>query len=235
MKRLISFAVPAVLVVCLATSQAARAEEGVPDYSVAERLLLMSDQMSGLAPATHLDYRYTGRSAQEPAFDDKVRLELVRHGDGSCCSATAHFLSGARQLTLPDIEQAKGNPVILYFLERDIREMNRLTKGSTNYFRKRIRMALYESAQVRDVSVRYHGKTTAAREITLQPYLNDPNQARFAQYTAKRYQFVLSDAVPGRVVSLHTQVAQADGKAFIDEEMVLDGADPLPLGPLAQR
>ena len=42
----------------------------------------------------------------------------------------------------------EGNPVLLYFLERDIREMERLTGGKSGYFRKAIRLALARSASV---------------------------------------------------------------------------------------
>jgi len=67
----------------------------------------------------------------------------------------SQFFTGARAMTQPEIESAQGNPAIQYFLDRDIREMQRLTKGQANYFRKRIRMAVYEGAQLRNVSLAY--------------------------------------------------------------------------------
>ena len=49
---------------------------------------------------------------------------------------------------MPDIEGGEGgNPVTMYFLENDVRGMQRLTKGSQVHFRKQIRMALYKSAE----------------------------------------------------------------------------------------
>ena len=58
----------------------------------------------------------------------------------------------------PDIEGAKGNPAVLYFLERDINEMQRLTQGKANYFRKRIRMAIYQGASIKNVTLPYRGR-----------------------------------------------------------------------------
>ena len=199
-----------------------------PDYSAAERLLLMSRQLDALKPPTRLGYRFTHAGSQDAPFTDRVNLQVDKDARGRCCTAVGEFLTGARKVQLPEIEQAEGNPVILYFLEHDIREMNRLTKGSTNYFRKRIRMALYNSASLRETTARYQGRTVAAKEISIQPYLDDPNRARFEQYTRKRYVFVLSDAVPGAVISIRS-VAPADGQPtpLVDEELLLDGAETL--------
>ena len=138
----------------------------------------------------------------EPGFEDRVTLKLTARADRSCCTANADFLSGARHLALPEVEAAEGNPVLLYFLERDIREMSRLTKGQSNYFRKRIRMAIYQGAEMRELTLPYRGKDVAARQFTVTPYLDDPLRERFAKLVGKRYTFTLSDAVPGGVYAV---------------------------------
>lgn len=197
------------------------------DYSAAERLLLMSKQLDGLKPPTQLRYRFQKTGSQEPGFSDDVDLQLQRDAKGGCCKVTSNFLSGARRLSLPEIEQAEGNPVILYFLEHDIREMNRLTKGSSAYFRKRIRMALYQAATVTDTVVSYQGKRLPAQEIRIQPYLDDPNQARFQQYTGKQYVFVLAPALPGRVAWIRSLAPASGGQPpLIQETLNLQGIDP---------
>lgn len=114
----------------------------------------------------------------------------------------------------------------LYFLEHDIRDMKARTKGSITYFRKRIRMALYQSASVREVSVTYRGQVVAAREIRIEPYLDDPNRAKFERFVRKQYSFVLSDAVPGAVVSIRSLVPGEAGHAapLVEEALWLDGA-----------
>jgi hypothetical protein len=136
----------------------------------------------------------------------------------------AEFLSGPRRLALPEIESAQGNPAILYFLERDIREMERLTKGKANYFRKRIRMAVAEAASIAELSLPYRGAQVKVQQITLAPYLDDPLRARFENLAGKRYVFTLSDAVPGGLLSLRTQVdgAAANAPPLLSEELRLD-------------
>ncbi|BDI06631.1 hypothetical protein [Sphaerotilus microaerophilus] len=206
------------------------AEPAAKDFSTAERLLLMSPQFGLVkAPAT-LQYRFRKSGSLEEGFEDRVSIRLQRPAAGNaCCTASGEFLSGARRVSLPDIEQAEGNPVTLYFLEHDIRDMKARTKGSITYFRKRIRMALYQSASVRDVTVTYRGRAVAAREIRIEPYLDDPNRAKFERFVRKQYTFVLSDAVAGAVVSIRSVVpAEAGEKGaaapLIEEELLIDGA-----------
>jgi hypothetical protein len=209
-----------------ATLGAALAGAAAQDYSPAERALFMSNQFASLRPPATLRYRYTKSGTMEQGFEDQVSVHLRGQADGKCCSASTEFLGGARRLTLPEVESADGNPVILYFLERDIREMNRLTKGQSNYFRKRIRMAVYQGAKIRELNLPYRGKTVAARQITISPYDDDPLRARFAKLAGKRYVFTLSDGVPGGVYAIRTRVdGEAPGAApLIVEEMVLEGA-----------
>ena len=68
------------------------------------------------------------------------------------------FASGTRSLDLPDIDDATANPVILFFLERDVRDMERRTGGKAAYFRKRVRLAFSESAEVQPVQFEFAGR-----------------------------------------------------------------------------
>ncbi len=201
------------------------------DFSPAEKTLLMTDQLSTLKPPMQLVYSFQHSGTLEAGYQDRVTLRLkARAGDKPCCAADADFLSGERKVDLPTIDDAAGNPVTLYFLEYDIRDMKRLTKGASNYFRKRIRMALYDGASIDAVSFAYKGKTVAGRQITVEPYRDDPNRARFENMVRKRYVFTLSDDVPGVLAAIRTVVpgASADA-ALLRDDLVLDGVVPPPL------
>lgn len=200
------------------------------DYSEAERALFMSDQLGSVKPPVTLRYSYRKSGSLEPGFDDQVTVALTARADGRCCAANASFLSGDRRITLPEIEAARGNPVILYFLERDIHEMQRLTRGQHNYFRKRIRMAVYQGAVIQPVQLAWRGQTVAGQEITIAPYRDDPLRARFEQLAGKEYVFTLSSAVPGGVYAVSTRVPGGTTAAgpLIAEDMRLDGAAEAP-------
>lgn len=214
---------------CAALSIAAAASFGAlaaEDFSDAERALFMSNQLANLNPPTTLRYGYRKSGTLESGFDDTVEVALRAQADGSCCAASAQFLSGERRLSLPEVDSAQGNPVILYFLERDVREMNRLTKGQAAYFRKRIRMAVYQGASVKPVTLRWQGREVPGREITISPYLDDPLRGRFEQLAGKQYVFTLSDAVPGGVYAMRARVAGtgAGTGPLLEEVLQVDGA-----------
>lgn len=183
----------------------AGAQTGSPEVSSAETLLFETDHLARVEPPAVLVYEFRKVSSVEPGFSDKVQLDVT--GSKGKVSATLHFLSGKNRHDLPALEEAHGNPVLLGFLERDITEMKRLTGGSTAYFRKRLRMALAESAQVSSQSITYQGKTLPAQAVRIQPYLDDPMHARFEQYVNKTYTFIVSDQVPGGIYQLRSSLA----------------------------
>ncbi len=229
--RRLTAAIAAAAIVLPAAS--ARAEEPPKDFSAAERALFMTDQFAKLRPPLTLRYRFQRSGSLEPAFDDKASITLkAQQGSGRCCDATGEFLSGEHKVELPPVEGATGNPVTLFFLERDVREMERLTKGKSAYFRKRIRMAIFQGAQQRAVTLSYRGKSVAGQEFTITPYVDDPNRPRFEQLANKRYVFTLSDAVPGGVYGIRALVVDAAKGAaappLLAEELLIDGAAATP-------
>ena len=216
------------LLACSAFLLPAPSSAAADEISPAEKALFVTNHLATLKPPTTLRYSFRKSGSLEAGFEDKVSISLKAQPDGSCCTAAAEFLSGPRRLVLPEVEAAQGNPVILFFLERDIREMQRLTKGQSNYFRKRIRMAVYQGATMGDVSVSYLGRSVAARQITVAPYVDDPLRARFEALAEKRYVFTLSDQVPGGVVGIRAQVDGTGAQPVLVEELRLEGATRQP-------
>lgn len=218
-----------ILAASLALPLSAPAQDAAPaadrqDYSAAERALFMSEHLQGIEAPARLDYRFRRSGTLEAGFDDEVHVQLDARADGACCRGSGEFLSGERRIHLPAIDDARGNPVLLYFLEHDVRDMQRLTKGQPAHFRKRIRMAIYRDAQVRETRFSYQGKTIAGREIRITPYLDDPARARFERFADKEYVFMLSDAVPGGVYGIRSRIPAGDGEALLAEELYIAGA-----------
>jgi hypothetical protein len=202
---------------CALAGQAAAAQA----ISVAETLLFQTKHLQNVRAPLTLTYAFRKVGSLEPAFDDQVQVILAAGKP----AVTMHFLSGPRERQAPDAENAEGNPALLGFLERDIAEMQRLTGGSGNYFRKRIRLALAEAAQVRPRRFTYGGKPVDGREVSIEPYRNDPLHQRFEQYVDKRYTFVVSEQVPGGVYQVRSALAGAAGGApLIDETLTLVSA-----------
>ena len=198
--------------------------EAAEEFSPAERALFMTNHLGALATPATLRYTFRKSGSLEDNFEDKVTVALKAQPKSQCCTATTEFLGGTRRIKLPEVEAATGNPVILHFLERDIREMQRLTKGQPNYFRKRIRMAVFQGAEISDVEVPYSGKMVAARQITISPYSDDPLRPRYEKFADKQYIFTLSNVVPGGVYAIRARVngASSAGAPLLDEEVTLD-------------
>ncbi|MCY7370738.1 MAG: hypothetical protein LH479_07680 [Polaromonas sp.] len=175
---------------------------GAEEFSQAERALFLTDHLASVRTPSTLGYTFRKSGSLEEGFEDKVTVALARSADARCCTASTEFLSGLRRVKLPEIESPMGNPVILHFLERDIKEMQRLTKGQPNYFRKRIRMAVFQDAKTSDIRVPYGNATVAAKQIVIAPFTSDPLRQRYEKFADKQYVFTLSSAVPGGVVCL---------------------------------
>jgi len=214
-----------VALLCLGAALAGPAL-AVNDFSAAERLLFMGNPLQSLKPPLTLRYAFHKSGTLEPGFDDVVTVDLKAKPDGGCCIALPQFFTGPRRLSQPEVEGTEGNPVLLYYLEREIREMERLTTGKPNYFRKRIRMAIYQGAVVDTASFTYRGKTIAGKTVRIVPYADDPMRSRYEKLADKQYLFLLSDAVPGGLVGVRTAVAGATpgSAALFTEEMMLEGA-----------
>lgn len=179
--------------------------------SAAETLLFQTDHLKNVAPPATLSYAFRKTGSAETGFDDAVELR-VRGGSGAK-RVSVGFFTAERRIAFPEVSGAEGNPVLLCFLERDIREMERLTRGKSGYFRKAIRLALARSARVTQTQVTHGGRTLPATEITIAPYLDDPLKDRIGTYAGKTYAFTLSPEIPGGIYSLHTIVPSPVGGA----------------------
>lgn len=197
--------------------------------SSAEQALFMSDHLGKVTSATKLQYAFSRRGTAEKPIDDTIDLDIAFEGGERRVST--RFLSGENKREYPPVDAAQGNPVLMQMLERDIREMERLTGGKPNYFRKRIRIALAESFKQEPVTVSYNGKQVKAQKIRIDPYLDDPLKERFGKYLGKYYIFTLSDEVPGTVYKIEAVVAPvasaqktvSDTEALIAESVQLKG------------
>ncbi len=196
----------AVLAIGLAAAPAS-AEERI---SEAEKLLFLTDHLGNVAPPATLSYEFRRTGSAEPKFDDTVQIQVRAARDGAKVVSVA-FFTRERRIELPDVAKPEGNPVLLYFLERDIREMERLTGGKAGYFRKAIRLALARSATVAATTLSFAGRTLPAREISITPYVDDPLKARIGRYATKIYVFTLSADIPGGVYSVRTTVPSPAG------------------------
>lgn len=192
------------------------------EFTEAERQLFVTDHLQGLKVPARLHYKVSRRGSLQDELDDSAELALSAK-DGKTVSKV-RFLSGADQLKLPPIPGVKGNPILLHFLEREIREMSRLTGGSVNYYRKRLRMALATKPDVQDIEAMHAGKPISAKQVRISPYLDDPARSRYEKFATREYEMVFSEQVPGGIVhlqgKLYTPGAVRDDSSLLWAETV---------------
>jgi hypothetical protein len=170
--------------------------------SVAEQWLFVHPHLAATPGPRTLVYAYVAQEAAAPRATDKATLALQRRADGSCCALHGDYLSGPMAIHLPDLDAVNSNPILLYFLEGEVRLMERTTHGQSAHFRRQIRMSLATSATVGDTTAHWNGNAVAAHVVRVAPFLDDPYRARFEREAKTEYAFVLSDAVPGGVVAM---------------------------------
>lgn len=174
------------------------------EHSEAEKLLFEANHLKKFTKPAKLHYIFVKTGTLEKSFQDNVEISVDKIMPDGGKNITTRFLSGPNKINYPPTEEARSNPILLYFLERDIREMKRLTGGQPYYFRKRIRIALADHAEVRPVTIVYDGKEVNGKEIKITPYVNDDLKARFGKHVGKYYLFTLSDKIPGEVYQLRS-------------------------------
>ncbi|MBI1733310.1 MAG: hypothetical protein HYR49_11170 [Gammaproteobacteria bacterium] len=198
-------------------------------FSEAETQLWLADHLKNITQPMRLKYEFIKSGSYEEGFSDVVTLDIRKVNDDGTKNADMQFFSGERaQPFTPDsVTEIRGNPVLGLYLRGDVYDMNRLTEGSWRYFQRRIKLALSEAALVEPVEIDFLGRKVKARKIVITPYLKDPHSAQFEQFTVKRYEFTLSDAVPGTIYQIRTVVpgpGQGDAP-LLEERLTLTRVD----------
>ena len=173
-----------------------------PPPSEAERLVFQQDHLASTRQPRTLRYLYVEEAEGKPRLTDRAQLTLAKSAGGGCCDVHGEYLTGVLAVNLPDVPQARGNPVVLYFLEGEVRRLQRTTNGQAAHFRRRIRQSLADTATVSDTTIQFGTRSVPARLVRIAPFADDPFRARFEEQAATEYAIVVSDAVPGGIYEM---------------------------------
>lgn len=200
------------------------ADDETSDFSTANQILFMQVHITG--PDDPMVYKYeldkTATLEEESDFHDEITMTARPTGDNDAKSVSIDYLSGDRDKFVREVAHATGNPIVMVFLQRDVNEMGRITGGHWRYFQKQIKLGLENKATVEPVTIEYNGKQVEAKRITLKPFTDD-SRDEMKDYTGKRYEFTVSDAVPGAIYEMHSILPGKgeDAKPRIEETLVL--------------
>ena len=194
--------------------------------SPAQVALFETPHLRNVDRAETLDYGFTREGPG--GFTDKVALHVRRVNPDGTKSLAFDYLTGERRVRFPELDNFRGNPLLMLTLERDVNEMKEAVGLSTSYFRNKIREAFVTGATIADGIFDLGGAAVAAQVITVQPFTGDARLERIPSLQAKRYTFVLADAVPGTLAEIRIDTpadAKMDTPAF-RQRTVFTGVEP---------
>ncbi|GAB3684254.1 hypothetical protein [Salinisphaera aquimarina] len=181
------------------------------EYSQANHLLFMTNHLENVETPSKLEYSFSRRGDSNNSYDDKVDL-TVESAPKQAKKVHIDFLSGDRNRYVPDVNNARGNPVIMMFLQNDVLEVAQRTGGSWRYFQRQIKFALQRDAKVEDGSAEYNGQSVDVKRISFKPFKGEKvHREDIGTEAEKQYVFTLSDDVPGGVLELRTETPATSG------------------------
>ncbi len=192
--------------------------------SPAQLALFETPHLASLRPPLRLDYDFRREEAGKEPVADTIRLAVRASAAGGGYDVSPEFLTGPRALPYPPASNFRGNPLLLFALDRDTRELSAATGGTPNWFRNRFRQALAGAAELRPAEVEHDGRRAAATVITLRPYKGEPRAGR---YQHRVYAFTLAEAVPGWVHAIRTELPTGAGGGAVVECIAFAGTAPL--------
>jgi hypothetical protein len=208
------------LVVALALLTGAPAAAGT-----VQKLVFDAHPFAGLSEPQTLHYRYDLQGSLLPeARRSQVSMEVREvSADGG---KLVHFdmFEGPDRRQFGPMQARAQNPLIIVFLQRDVTQMARLTGGSREYFRNRIREAFVKPAEVEHFEIQFHGADLPAVRVSITPFVNDPQIARFAQFRHKRYEFTVAEGLPGGLHEIAVLTPKEDtGEVLLEERVTFAG------------
>lgn len=204
--------------------------EEIPEgfkFSAAEEKLWRSNHLKNIEKPARLYYEFIKSGSYEEGFTDSVYLDIVRINEDGTRNALMDFFTGERKQSFSEdnTNNITGNPVLGIYMQGDVLEMNRLTSGHWRHFQKSIKVAL-RKAKVEPITFEFNGNSYDGEIITFLPYLNDPHRNDFLKFADKRYEFIMSEKIPGTLYQIRTVIPDTskedgDQKPLIEEKLTL--------------
>lgn len=198
----------------------------------ATELFFERPYLSNVAVGTTLTYAYkhvTAEAKLGDSFEETLEMKVAAPADDPTKRiADVLIHRGSKEGEAGPFPTMNGNPIALILLERDVKELAQLTKGSPFYLRNRVREHL-SSGTVTPARFSFDGREVEGWKLTMLPFAEDPNKDKLLELVGRRYEFLFSDAVPGGLYSIDVVTPKADGGAnIIETSLTLTGASTTP-------
>ena len=204
-------------------------------YSEANIALFSTNHLESINAPTRIIYDYERKGSLDDDFRDRVLVLVTKILPSGRKNLSFKFLSGKRKVRFPSYKSFTGNPVFMLFLERDAREMQKMTGGNALFFRNRVRHALAGLANVTPTTFSFEGKTLDGKEIRVKPFTRKSLalfegtkglERRFLRFIDKEYIVIASQSVPGGIYSITaTTPSEKEGDPLSVETLTFIGTE----------
>lgn len=215
-----------------AASLATLAATAVLAAPTASELFFERPYLTQLQPGTTLTYAYkhvTSEAKLGDGFEETLDLKVEAAAeDPSKRVADVLIHRDGKEGEAGPFPTMNGNPIALILLERDVKEIAQLSKGSPFYLRNRVREHL-ATGTVTPARFAYDGREIEGWKLTMRPFAEDPNKDKLLELVGRRYEFLFAEAVPGGLYSIDVVTPKADGSAnMIETSLTLTGVNTAP-------
>ena len=136
--------------------------------SPAQIALFETPHLQNVGQAETLRYQFVRQGPD--GFTDNVALHVRQiHPDGTK-DLSFDFLTGERRVPYPELDDFRGNPLLMVLLDRDVLEMKQTLGLSATYFRNHIREAFVDHATDDATSFMLDGQRVPAQVVTVKPF-----------------------------------------------------------------
>jgi len=197
----------------------------VYEFSNAENKLWMDKHLLNIVQPARLHYEFVKTGSYEEGFIDDVFLDIIEINEDGTRNATLEFFTEERKqkVSPSNVEKITGNPVIGIYMQGDVYEMSRLTDGSWKYFHKMIKLAIGDNNESEPVTIKLAGKEFQGEKITLYPFERIPKKSRLREFSDKRYEFIMSEEIPGKLYQIWTVINDPENPSvpLMEEKLTL--------------
>ena len=206
-----------------------RVDQDEYKFSNAENKLWMDNHLLNIEQLVRLHYEFEKTGSYEDGFIDDVYLDIVKINEDGTRDAVLDFFSDEqKQKVAPsNVKNITGNPVIGIYLQGDVYEMSRFTEGNWKYFHRQLKLAIADSNTSEHVTIELEGKQYQSEKIVIYPYENIKQKSRLKEFSDKRYEFILSDEIPGKLYQIRTVINDTENPdvPLVEEVLTLKSVE----------
>lgn len=217
---------PFLLAAALLLSGGLAGQAAESGYSPAQIALFDTPHLANITQPLTIQYDFSRHGAGEEAVEDRVDVVVTEVLPEGRKNLEFDFLTGPRHRNFPPIENFRGNPLIMLFLEHDVQEMSEATGGAALYFRNRIRNAFLENATTESIEFEFGGRTLEGTRVVVSPFLKDPHLVDFPPLDRKTYEFLLSPDIPGGIYRIRSFMPREGGAGPTEEAVLFRDTTP---------